>query len=377
MSQPRARMHAPRRFALAAVVTGLVVLASVPTGAARSKPTCFGKTATIVGSNGPNHISGTAHKDVIVALGGRDVIKAPKGPQNNGQDVICAGGGNDYVKGDTDDEKISGGPGNDYIESGNGNDLVVGDNANVSGDESGETGRDHLDTSGGIDFVVGDNYARGDASGASPEFITTSKAGDTIIGDDASFGGGNATGHADDPHLAGASGDDRVIGDSYTVSGIASGGGNDEVDGGPGADLQVGDGYTVRGTAADGGRDELHAADGGDFDETCHPANSCADVFYGDNYRAACAANRNVAANAKVNVIRCVNLNTEGGKPDKLTSDQGDDFMDAGLPHPDPGAGSGDTVDQCDGGSGHDIATSCKGIKRGFQKELPFPLPLL
>jgi hypothetical protein len=356
-----------------AVIAMAATLAAAPPAGARHRPTCFGKAATIVGTNGPNHISGTPHKDVIVALGGRDVIKAPKGPKNKGNDVICAGGGNDYVKGGTDDEKISGGPGKDYIESGNGNDLVVGDNANMSGDESGPTGRDHLDTSGGIDFVVGDNYARGNASGASPDFVTTSKSGDTIIGDDASFGDGDATGHADDPHLAGASGDDRVIGDSFTVSGIAAGGGNDEVDGGPGADLQVGDGYTVRGTAADGGRDTLHAADGGDPDATCRPANSCADVFFGDNYRAGCAQGRTVRANARVDVIQCVNEYTAGGRPDKLTSDQGNDFMDGGLPHPDPGAGSGDTVDQCDGGSGQDVGTSCKKIKRGFGHELPFP----
>ena len=357
-------------FAL--ILAGLVALACASIGSARAKPKCFGQTATIVGTNGPNHISGTGGKDVIVALGGNDTVEAKSGKANHGNDIICLGGGNDYVKGSPDGEKISGGPGNDEIESGNGNDLVVGDNANVSGSESGPTGKDHLDTAGGTDFVVGDNYATGNVSGASPgEFITTSTGPDTVIGDDASVGSGNATGHADDLHLAGASGNDRIVGDSYTVSGVASGGGDDpQVDGGPGADLQVGDGYTVRGSAVGAGKDGVHGADGGDFDVTCRPANTCADVFYGDSYRAACAAGPSVAANARVDVIRCENENTHGGAADLLTPDQGDDFMNGGLPEPD---GSGPNVDRCDGGTGHDTATSCKGIKSGFETTLPFP----
>ena len=161
-----------------------------------------------------------------------------------------------------------------------------------------------------------------------------------------------------------------MIGDSYTKSGVATGGGDDDNNSGPGADLAVGDSYTVSGTAIGSGMDVLHAADGGDLNATCHPANSCADVFYGDNYRRACAANRSVDANARVGVIRCENQDTGGGGPDLLTPDQGDDFMNGGFPDPD---GAGTNVDRCSGGTGFDTATNCKGIQGGFENELPFP----
>ena len=92
----------------------------MPTGSARSRPTCFGRPATIVGTNHADRISGTRGRDVIIA--------------------------------------------------GNGNDLVVGDNANPVGDEAGPTASDDLAGAGGrrpaAGFMVGDNYASGDASGA-------------------------------------------------------------------------------------------------------------------------------------------------------------------------------------------------------------------
>jgi RTX calcium-binding nonapeptide repeat (4 copies) len=355
-------------FAL--ILVGLVALAMAATGSARAKPTCFGKTATIVGSNGSNKISGTPRNDVIYAGGGNDKIQTPSGPKNNGKDIICGGPGNDKIIGNADAEKISGGPGKDLVKSGNGNDLVVGDNENVSGNESGKTGNDSLDSAGGKDFIVGDNYARGDAKGASPDTqnggLEGDADGDTIVGDSASFGSGDATGGADD-RMGGAAGNDIVIGDSYTVSGVASGGGKDDNNSGPGADLAVGDSYTKTGSANTAGGpaiDELHAADGGDAGAKCKPANSCADVFYGDNYSAACGPAATLAA------ILCQNAHTSGGGHDLLNADQGNDFMNGGLPDPD---GAGTSVDRCDGGDGIDTGTRCKGIQRGFEHTIPFP----
>jgi hypothetical protein len=368
------RRHARRVIPFVLVLVGLIALAVTSIGSARARPKCFGETATIVGTNGPNNISGTAHNDVIYAGGGNDTIKTPSGPKNQGRDIICGGPGNDEIVGNGDSEKLIGGPGNDFIKSGNGANLVIGDNANPSGNEGGSSGRDDLVGGGGADFIVEDNYAKGgNATNASPDDnIRAGAGGDVVIGDNASLGG-NATGGAND-RMGGASGNDLVIGDSYTTTGAAIGGGDDDNNSGPGQDLAVGDSYTKTGTAGTGGGsavDELHAADGGDFDKTCHPANSCADVFFGDNYRAACAANRSVDANARVDVIRCVNQNTNGGGPEfNMNPDQGDDFMDGGLPDPDPGGTDGD---RCSGGKGFDIATSCHGIQGGYEKELPFP----
>jgi RTX calcium-binding nonapeptide repeat (4 copies) len=361
-------------FAL--VLVGLITLAYTSIGSARARPKCFGQTATIVGTSGNNEISGTAHKDVIFAGGGNDTIEARNTRANHGRDIICGGPGNDEITGNNESEKLIGGPGNDVFRAGNGNDLVVGDNANPKGNESGPTGKDDLAGSGGRDFMVGDNYGTGNVrGGASDKNFRAAGSGDTVIGDSASVGSGNATGGGDD-RMGGASGNDLVIGDSYTVSGTATGGGDDDNNSGPGADLAVGDSYTKTGTATSGGgsaSDAVHAADGGDFDVTCKPANSCADVFYGDSYRAACAQNRTVLANATVDVIQCEHQNTEGGGPDLLNSDQGNDFMNGGLPYPDDIPGTGDSVDRCDGGTGTDTATSCKPIKRGFEHKLSFP----
>lgn len=371
-SHARSRARTVIPFTL--VLAGLLALALTSIGSARARPKCFGQTATIVGNNGPNNISGTGGKDVIYAGGGNDTIKTPSGPKNQGKDIICGGPGNDGIVGNGDSEKLIGGPGNDLIKSGNGQNLVVGDNANPSGGESGGTGKDDLIGGRAADFIVGDNYASGNATGGASDKNFRAGAGpDVVIGDSASVGAGNATGGGND-RMGGADGNDLVIGDSYTVSGVASGGGSDDNNSGPGSDLAVGDSYTKTGTATTGGGraiDELHAADGGDFGTKCKPnATACPDVFYGDNYRQACADNQSVDANARVDVIRCENANTHGGGPDLLTPDRGADFMNGGLPDPD---GAGTNVDRCSGGDGFDTATSCKGIQGGFEKELPFP----
>lgn len=357
-------------FAL--VLAGLIALALTSIGSARARPKCFGKSADQVGTSHGDTIVAKPHA-VVYAGGGNDTVKVANGDHSG--HVVCGGPGDDNIKLLGGDDKASGGPGNDKIQAGNGDDLAVGDNANPNGAESGGTGKDYVGGSSGKDFLVGDNYASGNASGASPEQNVTGGAGpDTVVGDSVSIGG-NASGGADDPHLAGANDNDLVVGDSLALVGVATGGGNDHVEGGPGQDLQVGDNYTRTGTASGAGKDAVQGADGGDFDIICKPANSCADVFYGDNYRAACANSRSVADNAKVSVIECENRNTTGGKPDTLTPDQGDDFMNGGLPDPDNGAGTGTTVDRCAGGKGHDIATSCKPIKDGFEETLKFPGP--
>lgn len=370
-SSVRRRSRAAIPFVL--VLVGLIALVVTSIGSARSRPKCFGQRATIVGTNGPDHIQGTAHKDVIYARGGNDTIKTPSGPKNQGNDVICGGPGNDEIVGNGDSEKLIGGPGNDKIKSGNGSNVVVGDNANPKGNETGPVGRDDLTGGRGADFMVGDNYAAGNATGGADDINTKAGAGpDTVVGDSASVGAGNASGGGDD-RMGGADGNDTVIGDSYAKTGNAVGGGNDDNNSGPGQDLAVGDSYTKSGhTGVGGGRaiDELHAADGGDFDATCHPANSCSDVFYGDGYRAACAQSRSVADNAQISVIRCESQFNAGGGPDLLNTDQGVDFMNGGLPDPD---GQGTNVDRCAGGKEKDIVTRCKVIQDTTFRVIPFP----
>jgi uncharacterized delta-60 repeat protein len=53
---------------------------------------CLGKKATIVGTAKGERLTGTQHRDVIVALGGADEVRALGGP-----DVICGGKGRDKI----------------------------------------------------------------------------------------------------------------------------------------------------------------------------------------------------------------------------------------------------------------------------------------
>lgn len=358
-----------RALGLTVGLAALVALSSVTTGAAKNRPTCSGKPATIVGTNHADRISGTRRSDVIVARDGNDVIKA-KGRRNHGRDIICGGRGKDQIYGNADPEKISGGPGNDWINGAHGDDWVIGDNY-AEASESGRTGRDHLLGGFDRDFIVGDNLSRGDASGASPDWIGGNAGGDTVVGDSASFNQ-DATGGAPD-HVAGATGDDIVIGDSYAAHGTARGGGDDKrkkvnkkgsVDGGPGTDLLVGDDYTFDGTAIGGGNDAIHSADGGDTGNKCRK-NECDDVQYGDSYSAKCGRGHDIGT------IRCQDRVTSGGGFDLLTADQGSDFMNGGPPD-NPNA-SGKRRDRCNGGSGHDVSVHCEYNYRNVEVRIHLP----
>jgi Ca2+-binding RTX toxin-like protein len=110
--------------------------------------TCAGRTATIVGTAGPDVLSGTRGPDVIAAGGGRDSIIG-----GGGNDVICGGVGNDTVRGGMGDDTLDGGADRDVLRGGAGNDSVVG---NVGGDVvAGGTGNDTLLGRAGNDTLVG------------------------------------------------------------------------------------------------------------------------------------------------------------------------------------------------------------------------------
>ena len=363
---------------LIAVAT-LIALVVASTGSARARGSCYGKTATITGTNGSDNIKLTANKDIVDAKGGNDTIQANSTRTNHGKDIICGGSGNDKIAGNNENNILIGGPGNDQLKGAPGDDLVVGDNANPNGAESGPTGSDELNGTGGKDFLVGDNYATGNASGASPDKDLVGLDGnDKVIGDDASLQG-NANGGKSD-RLAGADGNDLVIGDSYAPHGNASGSGDDEkstsnpkagLNAGPGDDVLIGDNYTGSGTASGGGNDDLAGADGGDFAVKCKANDPCEDTFYGDNFAASCVPNTSPQAQASHAVIQCEATRAPGGGVDRLTPDQGNDFMNGGPP--DTGGHNGKDPDTCSGGTGIDTATRCTPIKDGAEHVIPFP----
>src|SRR5919106_6084614 len=84
-----ARIH----LLVASAVALAALTIAIPTQAAGGgAPKCFGKTATIVGTNGRDRIDATNQADVIVARGGNDMIQA-----NEGKDRVCGGGGHEAV----------------------------------------------------------------------------------------------------------------------------------------------------------------------------------------------------------------------------------------------------------------------------------------
>jgi Ca2+-binding RTX toxin-like protein len=84
-------------------------------------PTCKGKPATIVGTNGNDLRKGRSGKDVIVGLGGNDKLSGLAG-----SDVICGGSGKDTLKGGKGNDKLFGEAGKDTLKGGPGKDKLKG-----------------------------------------------------------------------------------------------------------------------------------------------------------------------------------------------------------------------------------------------------------
>src|SRR5687767_2154429 len=98
------RSHPALAMILVAIISTSAFVVTSATAAAAA-PSCFGKKATIVGTNRDKTqavvLTGTAGNDVIIGLQGVDHIYG-----GGGDDVICAARGDDH---------IDGGPGNDRI----------------------------------------------------------------------------------------------------------------------------------------------------------------------------------------------------------------------------------------------------------------------
>jgi Ca2+-binding RTX toxin-like protein len=84
-------------------------------------PTCDGRLATMVGTNGNDVIKGTPGRDVIVGLGGDDQISGLAQ-----DDIICGGPGDDVIWGGAGNDLSYGGDGHDLIDAGPGNDTSDG-----------------------------------------------------------------------------------------------------------------------------------------------------------------------------------------------------------------------------------------------------------
>jgi Ca2+-binding RTX toxin-like protein len=129
-----------KRFALVIGVAAVGVTAlgaqtgaqtQAPTPPGQAPPTCNGKPATIVGTDGGDDLKGTQGPDVIVGLGGNDINIKGLG----GNDVICGGKGADFLWGSWGKDTLLGQAGRDAFDGGNGKDRCEGgkgkDSANL------------------------------------------------------------------------------------------------------------------------------------------------------------------------------------------------------------------------------------------------------
>lgn len=166
---------------LVAMALAAIGLAPMP-AAAQTAPECFGRTATVVGSEGADTLSGTTGSDVIVALDGDDTVLGWHDPEATSphvpalpdeMDYICggAGGGNagdprerlwggygrDRIGGGSGADVLYGGNGNDVLEGGSGNDYVYGQSGHdrIFGGGGHEIYDDHLVGGTGDDYLEG------------------------------------------------------------------------------------------------------------------------------------------------------------------------------------------------------------------------------
>lgn len=165
----------PRSTALTrAVATALMlVVATSPVfederALAGGGPRCFGRPATITGTEGDDRLYGTAGSDVIHGRGGHDDIYA-----SGGNDFICGGSGGvpaivdgsrtEFLDGEAGRDKIDGGPDSDILTGGVGPDRLLGRGGTLDS-YWGDEGDDVLRGGGGIDsFVPGEgrDFAHG------------------------------------------------------------------------------------------------------------------------------------------------------------------------------------------------------------------------
>ena len=76
---------------------------------------CRGRSATILGTRGPDELEGGPDRDVIVARGGADKVKA-----RAGGDIVCGGPGRDTLMGGAGADALLGGPHVDDLRGGAG-----------------------------------------------------------------------------------------------------------------------------------------------------------------------------------------------------------------------------------------------------------------
>jgi Ca2+-binding RTX toxin-like protein len=224
-------MTAWRRAIGLGLLGAIAALAFSGSAAVAATPKCQGRTATIVGSDGDDHLFGKQGPDVIVGLGGDDIIESRRG-----NDLVCGGRGPDH---------LSGGPGNDRLYTGPGNNDVQGNAGNdiLQGGPGGDDNANFIAAPRGVFASIPKGFARGEGHDTIlpgiDELFGSIKYGDTLIGDKR-------------PQLiVGLGGDDKLKGGAGWDE-LAGGAGDDRIDGGPGSSDLLDD-YDFGGPGTRGG----------------------------------------------------------------------------------------------------------------------------
>lgn len=167
----------------------------------------------IYGNSANNRLDGAAGHDYLLGDAGSDTLEGGEGNDHlygqspdggtDGSDTLRGGGGNDYLQGNAGDDQLDGGEGSDRINGGAANDVIYGGNGNGNDTINGNLGEDRIE--GG----AGNNALRG------------GQGADTLIG-----GQGN-------DRLSGDLGADRLSGgdgiDIFTFSGAGSASGAPDI----------------------------------------------------------------------------------------------------------------------------------------------------
>ena len=239
-----------------------------------------GGNDTIIGSNTPFIGMG----DMIIGDNGNDIINAGSGNDyvfaGLGDDVANGNSGRDYIIGSGGNDNLNGGEGSDIISAGPGNDTVHG-NKGLIDIILGGNGQDTLFGDQGVDFISGGNHADIIQGNDSLDFILGGSGNDNIQGNDfvdiilgnsgsdliyAGKGIDLVLGNSENDVIYGESGTDVILGGSNieVAEQLFGGDGIDIMIGGDGIDQMFGGAKLdiMIGSADD---DQMNGGDGVDF----------------------------------------------------------------------------------------------------------------
>ena len=163
---------------------------------------------TILGTDNPETLNGTAIDELILGLAGNDNLNG-----GGGNDTLFGGDGNDNLNGQTGNDTMEGGLGNDRYFVDSFGDIVI--------ERPGE-GTDTVTTS--VSIIIPENVENASTSGTSAINITGNNLNNFMVGNSAS----NV--------LAGGAGNDRLQGQGGADT-LEGGAGNDILEGQAGADV--------------------------------------------------------------------------------------------------------------------------------------------